>query len=66
MPKPKATAIDLEALEAYVTRPEKAVARHMVGIVYKDHARITKLATALNTTKGRVVSALLDYYDETE
>lgn len=53
-----------DTLDAYIPRPAKSEGRQMVGISDSDHARITELATEYKTSNGKIVHALLAFYDD--
>jgi len=53
-----------DSLDGYIPRPEIIGGRQMVGINAKDHARITELAKQYDTSNGRIITALLAFYDD--
>ena len=54
-----------EKLEKFIPRPEnKARERTLVTLSPEDYKRITKMAEDFDTTRGRIITALLEYYDE--
>lgn len=52
----------IDSLESYIPQPADTVGRHMVGITKNDHTRITELAAKHDTSNGRIVTALLDFF----
>ena len=54
-------------LNQYIPRPEATGSkRHMIACEPDAYKFITDLATELDTTRNRVVTALVAYYKETE
>ncbi len=49
-------------LYGYIPRPIEGVGKHMVSVTKKDHERIKELAEKYDTSNGRVITALLNFY----
>ena len=57
----------LDELDSYIPRPEGAAAkRHMLAVDKESYAFITEIADKLKTTRGRVVTALVKFYQSEE
>jgi hypothetical protein len=56
-----------DELNSYVPRPEQGAAkRHMLAVDKESYAFITEMADTLKTTRGRVVTALVKFYQNEE
>ena len=59
--------VNTEDLGAYIPRPKKVSEKRKMLAVYKDdYDQISEIATLLQTTRGRVITGLLAYYNDTE
>ena len=56
-----------EELESYIPRPEKSDGkRHMIAVDPTAYAAITKLADKFDTTRGRAVGAIVQFFLNSE
>jgi len=56
-----------EELESYIPRPEKAEGkRHMIAVAGPTYQAITKLADKHDTTRGRTVGAIVQFFLNSE
>jgi len=56
-----------QELESYIPRPEKADGkRHMIAVDPKAYDAISKLADKHDTTRGRTVGAIVQFFLNSE
>lgn len=56
-----------QELESYIPRPERAEGRrHMIAVTSPTYEAITKLADKFDTTRGRAVGAIVQFYLNSE
>ncbi len=57
---PKTTA----PLEKHVKRPGDAKQRKLVSVSYEAYTEISTISEAMNTSRTRVIDALLDFFHD--
>ena len=51
-------------LSAYIPPPADVGGRQMIGVSNAEHIRISALSKQFNTSNGKIIKALLDYYED--
>lgn len=55
---------DLVDLDEFIQRPDKADSkRHMLAIDPQTYERITALSKSFDTSRGKIITALVKFYD---